>query len=323
MSYSKEDLEGLTEAEIEALKEDDGADDKTTLGDSLNEDGTPKVAAADEGQTETTGKTDDDAAAAAAAAEAAGKTESTNTPAVEAAKVDEKPVVAEPAKPLPLLVAEAPANADADLKAISEKKGTLLEQFDNGDITAKEYQSQLDTLNREERTIERAVEKAQTASEMNQQQEKNSWLGQVNDFTTTAHPEYRTSKSRWMALDTFVKEIAGDPANANLSGGEILSKAHAMVEADLGIATAKKDPAPELDPKTGKPKVDDAAGKPLKGAKINPPQTLAKVPAADQNEQIDNRWAALDRLAETDPEAQEEALFKMSAADRDAYLASR
>jgi len=322
MSYTEQDLEGLTDAEREALNEDDGANDKTTLGESLNEDGTVK--AGEESATSGTEGESGDAAAAAAAA-AAGNTDDAAAAAAadEAAKVDNTPVVAEPAKPLPVLVAEAPANADADLKAISEKKGTLLEQFDNGDITAKEYQSQLDGLNREERAIERAVEKAQTAAEMNQQQEKNSWLGQVNKFTTTTHPEYRTSKSRWMALDTFVKEIAQDPANANLTGGEILSKAHAMVEADLGVAPAKKDPAPELDPKTGKPRVDDKAGKPLKGAKINPPQTLAKVPAADQNEQIDNRWAALDRLAETDPEAQEEALFKMSAADRDAYLASR
>ncbi|MDN7179095.1 hypothetical protein M0D69_13940 [Caballeronia sp. SEWSISQ10-4 2] len=316
--YTENDIDGLTPEEIEALAEDDGAGDKTTLGESIG----------DEGDDDTAGTAAADAAAAATAAAAAeaakvaaaktGKTDETTdtTPVETVAKV-------EPAKPLPLFVVDAPANADADLKAISEKKGSLLDQFDNGDITAKEYQTQLDGLNREERKIENAVEKANTATEMNQQQEKNAWLGQVQAFTTTDHPEYSTSKSRWLALDSFVKEIANDPANAQLSGPQILAKAHEAVVADLGAVAGAANTAVKIDPKTNKPVVDDKAGRPLKGAKVVPPVTLQKVPATDNVDLNDTKFAALDRLGESNPLALEDKLMSMSAADRDEYLSSR
>lgn len=323
--YSDEDLAGLTDEERAALQEDDGSGDATTLGDSLDDDanaggegaksGTPDDDAnkgGDDGKKAgddaAAGKTDDAAAAAAAAGDdAAGK-----TGADDAAPAATPTIV-------PLLVAEAPADADAKLKEISEKKVTLVEQFDNGDITAKEYQTQLDALNKDERSLERAIDKAQTATEMRQQQEMNAWLGEVKDFTSKTHPEYGQSRARWMALDTFVKEIGSDPANANMSGQAILAKAHEMVVADLGEAAPKAADAGKKDDG----KKDGKTTPPLKGAKIEPPPTLGKVPASDNADIDSGRWTALDRLADTDPEAHEEKLMKMSAADRDAYLASR
>jgi hypothetical protein len=331
--YSEEFLAGLTDEEREALQEDDGSGDTTTLGESLRAAESAKSGTTDDNDDDANankggddgkgGKTDDDAAtkgktddAAAAAAAAAGddagkKGDEGNDDA--AADTGAKPIV-------PLLVAEAPADADAKLKEIGDKKAELVEQFDNGDITAKEYQTQLDALGRQERELERAIDKAKIATEMKQQQEMSAWLGQVNDFTHKAHPEYSKSRVRWTALDTFVKEIAAKPENANLDGREILRQAHEMVVADLGEAA----PAPSADAggKTGGKK-DEKDGKPLKGAKIDPPPTLAKVPAAENQDVDGGRWAALDRLADTDPLELEEKLMKMSAEDRDAYLAAR
>ncbi|AAQ54985.1 hypothetical protein Bcep22_gp52 [Burkholderia phage Bcep22] len=315
--YSDEDLAGLTDEERAALQEDDGSGDATTLGDSLKDD--PDAGGGEGAKSGTTddankgsedGKKSDDDAAAGKTDDAAGDDDAGK-------KGDDTPAAAKPTI-VPLLVAEAPADADAKLKEIGEKKSTLIEQFDNGDITAKEYQSQLDDLNKAERAIERAVDKAQTASEMRQQQEMNAWLGQVNDFTSKAHPEYSTSRVRWTALDTFVKEIAAKPENANIDGAEILRQAHEMVVADLGEATPKADTGKKDDGSK-----DGKTAKPLKGAKIEPPPTLGKVPASDNADIDSGRWTALDRLQETDPEAHEEKLMKMSAADRDAYLASR
>ncbi|AEZ50862.1 hypothetical protein DC1_00044 [Burkholderia phage DC1] len=323
--HSEELLSGLTDEERAALQEDDGADDKTTLGDSLrgnegansgtNDDDDDANKGGDDGKggktddAATTGKTDDAAAAAAAGADdAAGKKGEGEGNDDAAADTGAKPIV-------PLLVADAPADADAKLKEIGDKKAELVEQFDNGDITAKEYQTQLDALGRQERELERAIDKAKIATEMKQQQEMNAWLGEVNDFTHKDHPEYSKSRVRWTALDTFVKEIAAKPENAGLSGKQILAKAHEMVVADLGDA-----PAPRAD---AGGKKDEKDGKPLKGSKIEPPPTLAKVPAAENQDVEGGRWAALDRLAETDPLELEEKLMKMSADDRDAYLAAR
>ncbi|AFN39117.1 hypothetical protein G167_gp37 [Burkholderia phage BcepMigl] len=323
--YSDEDLAGLTDEERAALLDDDGGGEGGGSGDD-NDDDANKGGGDDGAKSGTTddankggddgkkpaddaaaaGKTDDAAAAAAASDDAGGKK------GADDAAPAAKPTI------VPLLVAEAPADAEAKLKEIGEKKVTLVEQFDNGDITAKEYQTQLDALNKDERSLERAIDKAQTATEMRQQQEMNAWLGEVNEFTSKVHPEYGQSRARWMALDTFVKEIGSDPANANLTGPAILAKAHEMVVADLGEATPKADAGKKDDGKK-----DDKAGKPLKGAKIEPPPTLGKVPASDNADIDSGRWTALDRLQETDPEAHEEKLMKMSAADRDAYLAAR
>jgi hypothetical protein len=66
------------------------------------------------------------------------------------------------------------------------------------------------------------------------------------------------------------------------------------------------------------------ANDPKKGERKQPelPPTLRSVPAAESADTSGNRFAALDRLLETDPMAHEEALAKMSRADRDAYMAA-
>lgn len=306
MSYTEEELAGLTDEERAALEEAGDDDTTTTMEQSLEgaDDGLEKDQnageggeAAQEGADKGDGQADNAGGAAGAGDDGGAAAGDANSAVGQA----------DAGKPAPLLIAEAPADADAKLAAIGEKKGTLLEQFDNGDITAKEYQSALDTLNKEERTIESAVQKAQIAAEMRQQQEVNNWMGQVQTFTTQAHPEYSTSKVRWMALDAFVKEIGSDPVNASLTGAQILAEAHKRVVEDLGEVQSK-----------GKATADGKQ-QPLKGSKAEPPKTLAKVPAAD-NAMDDNKWAAFDRLAATDPVALEEKLMKLSESERDEYL---
>jgi len=135
-------------------------------------------------------------------------------------------------RPAPLLIAQMPENAEARLKEFGDKKAALVDQFENGDITGKEYQTQLDALNKDERQLERDIDKAKTAAELNEQQERNAWESEVKRLTSKDHPEYHTSQVRWGALDMFVKQIAAE--ESNLSGPQLLAKAHAKVVADLG-----------------------------------------------------------------------------------------
>lgn len=303
--YSDEILDSLTDEERAALEEPD--DTTTTMGDSIN---AKDDEAAQGGEGEATGQDADDGEASAKGggddgADAGAGRDGADAGSSDADADDDNRAANQPA---PLLIADAPADADAKLAEIGTKKNDLIEQFDNGDITAKEYQTGLDALNKEERTIERALEKAQIAAELRQQQEVNNWMAQVQSFTTEDHPEYSTSRLRWMALDTLVKEIGADPANANMTGAAILEAAHKRVVEDLGEAgpaakTVRKD------------------GAPLKGSKAAPPKTLAKVPASDNTDVNDGRWAALDRLRDADPLAHEEKLMKLSDSERDEYLA--
>lgn len=309
MSYTEDELSGLTDEERAALEEAGEDDTTTTMAESLEGDGD------DASGEDTTGKGDADADDAAGKANDDDQGDGTAGDGGAGAGADADAGTEQPnqaaatidaGKPAPLLVAEAPADAEARLAAIGQQKSDLIAKFDDGDITAKEYQTSLDQLAKEERGIERAVDKARLASEMRQQQEVNNWMGQVEKFTSTEHPEYGTSKVRWMALDAFVKEIGSDPANAGLSGPQILAQAHQRVVDDLGESAAK-------------PKADGKQP-PLKGSKALPPKTLAAVPAAESNTMEDGRWAALDRLQANDPMAHEDKLMKLSEAERDEYL---
>ena len=71
--------------------------------------------------------------------------------------------------------------------------------------------------------------------------------------------------------------------------------------------------AKPAEPKPGDKKVEP--GKP------EIPPTLAKLPAANAQETDGGAFAALDRLAESDPEAYEAAYGKLTEAEREAYLA--
>lgn len=296
--YSDELLEGLTDEERAALEEAEAEDE----------------AASDATDEEKEGDADDakDQGGEADAGEADGGTGDGADAGGDAGQAAADAPATDPAAPL--LVAEAPADADTKLKEIADKKASLVEQFDNGDITAKEYQTQLDALSKQEREIELKMHEAQIAQKLAEQQRVNQWLTQVKEFTTRDYPEYGKSKFLWIALDTAVKEVGSDPANAELSGAEILRKAHERVVADLGDAVFKSRATAD------KPAAK-AEGKPLKGSKATPPPTLAKVPAAEHNDVENGKYAVLDRLAETDPLAFEERLMKMSEAERDAYLA--
>lgn len=311
--YSDDLLEGLTDEEREALKAPDDttstmekAYDGSGDGEQAEKDG----AKADDGQGDADGDgAADGKTAGAADADNGGDDAGAGQDDTGAADADAGAAPMAAAQLAPLLVAEAPADADAKLTEIGQKKSALSDQFENGDITAKEFQSGLDALNKEERTIERAVEKAQIAAEMRQQQETNNWLTQVQDFISAKQPEYSTSTVRYMALDAFVRQIGSDPANANMTGAQILAEAHKRVIDDLGEAKA-----------SGKTQAK-AEGAPLKGSQAQPPKTLAKVPSADSNTVEDGRWSALDRLFEVDPLAAEEKVMRLSADERDAYLA--
>lgn len=282
---SKEIDDGLTDEERLALAEEEGADTQ---------------AAADD----TAGDTSDDDSAGeqAAAADADAAKTAADTAAAEAAtkEAEEAP----PQQQAPILVAPPPEDAAAKLAEIDTKKEALLTQFDDGDITAKEYQKQLDALAKEERAIERAQDRAELASQMEQQRLQNEWTATCNTFVET-HSIYKDNPRLYKALDQEVRDLATKPETANWSGQKFLEEAHKALKSAFKFA----DDTPA--PKQKAPPVDR-----------NLPPNLAKVPAADVEDTNGGRFAVLDRMASSDPVGYEETLAKMPEAERNAYLAS-
>lgn len=281
--------DGLTDEERAALNEDDG--DGTTDQDDGAAEAAAK-AAQEQAEAEAAAaaekaKQDADAAAAKAKEEA-------DAAAVVPATDDQ------PAAPAsqPILIAQAPEDAEAKLKEIGDKKEAILSQFDDGEITAREMQKQLDELARQERKIERDLHEAELSQKLEAQRLQNDWTATCHAFVES-HPIYKNNDRLYRALDAEVRDLASKPDTAAWTGQRFLDEAHKNLLKAFGIqeqaAPAKAAPKQERDL----------------------PPNLAKVPAADVEDTNGGRFAVLDRL---DGVALEAALSKMSEAERTAYL---
>lgn len=239
-------------------------------------------------------KIDDDAAAAAEAA---------------------KPKEEAPAR-APILVAEAPEGAESRMTEIATEKAALGTKFDDGDLTTAEYQAQLDALNKEERTLERAIDRAEIARDLENQRINNERTDEINAFLKEVDIPRDNKNLRFLVLDAAVIAVANDEANVNLSAREVMQKAYDLC-IEQGALVPKKGAAEQTaaaaktDPK--------AAEKPAK-TPIKAPPSLAHLPASEINDTEDNRFAYLNRIS--DPDKREAAFAKLSAADQEAYLAT-
>ncbi len=208
----------------------------------------------------------------------------------------------------PMLNATAPDGADERLEAISAEKAALSEKFDDGDLTSKEYQAQLDKLNKEERTIELQLHKATLARELEEQRITQERMADINSFLGKVGIPYDAKNLRFQVLDAAIRVTASDPANASLSVTETLQKAYDTCVAEGVLPAPKQQESAKQEQKQE-----------LKQRKpVNAPPTLASMPASEVTSPEDNRFAYLNRI--TDPDKREAAFAKLSPADQEAYL---
>lgn len=282
----QEIMDGLTEDERAALAEDDGDNDADNKNDKEDDADGGAGGAGDDGVAGAKDGADD----GAEGDDGKGKDDDAGQQPPEPQKQN-----------APLLVAQAPADAEAKLTEITGKKEELRTKYNDGDITFEEYEAEKDGLVKQEREIERAVDKAQIAADMQQQQQKNQWDADCNAFLA-ANPEYNDT-ARFAKINEAVIALANMPSNKDLSGPEILSKAHKFVKADAGeeVKPAVKGEKPAVIPKP------------------DLPPNLGKVPSAAPIDTGEGRFAALDKL---EGMAFETALAKLSDSEREAYLAA-
>lgn len=271
MPYTDEDLAGLTDEERAMLE-----DEEDESGESENESEDAGAEGAGDGGTEA-------------------------DPAADGAEGDE--AEDSPAAHAPILVADAPEQAQERLQEISSAKADLRKKYDDGDMTFEEYESQVEKLDEERLEIRLALKEAETAAKIEHQRQVNEREAQINGFLSEYQIKRDFSDLRFAALDTAVKVVANRPENAELGVREILQKAMDLC-IEQGVIAGKS-----------KPEVAKPQRKPIAA-----PPTLAHVPAADMTGTDEgNRFAYLDRL---DPVAREAAVSKLSPADLDVYLAS-
>lgn len=299
MAYTDEELAGLTEAERDALEEDDGTE---TEGTEEEED--QQYEAADGEETEADAGYDADEGADD------GKQQSDNGDDV--GDEEDQPESERAQQQGPILVAEAPERAEERLKEIGDEKKSLRQKYDDGELTFDEYESQVDTLDEERMDIRLALKEAETAAKIEHQRQVNEREATINGFLSELGIKRDFRDLRFAALDNAVKIVANTEEAASLSAREILEKAHELC-IEQGVLQPKKKLEAKADAES---KMTVRPRKPLATV-----PTLAKVPAAEQTSADEgNRFAYIDRIA--DPVAREKAFQKLSDADKDAYLAT-
>lgn len=301
-------LANLTEEERAALAEDEFNDDEKA---ALQE-----IAAADDGEDEDEDDDgdEDDVGEVVAATEA--------KPSAEAADIDADSGDApsaeisgdgdgeEDAAPA-VYQSSLPEDFDDRVTALEEAETEIARKFEAGEIEAPEYVRESRRIANERSELDRVRVKAEVAAEMSQQAALQQWQNQVAKFMRDAKKtdgvDYRGDEALGAELDTMVKALANNPANADKPSGWFLQQAHKAIKAMHGIADKPAPASKDGKPAPRKPPIDKA------------PKTLAQVPGGDGPGDVSDEFANLDNL---EGDEFENALSRLTPAQRARYLAA-
>lgn len=307
MELTEEELAMLTPEELAGLKEG-GDDDSEHEEEEDDANLTDEERAAQEQAAAAAAAGNDDPAAVAAA-----KAESDAAAAAEAAKALEQEQQQQPAqfKPgdVPLIRPGQTDDAEARTKELEGKLDAMAQQFEDGEITTTEFLKQQREIGRDLIRIEMQQFRTELSNETTQARSEQAWYESVGKFLGD-NPEISTSELRLQSYDAVLRGVTGDEANAGKSDVELLTMARDKWAKELGIEPkpAAKDPKPTTE--TPRKSGQDRPATP----------SLNDVPAAQQQTMDDGKFSHLDRLADSDPVAFEEALGKLSPELREQYL---
>lgn len=292
--------EGMTEDEIEGLKEWSAEDSDADADDAKTDDA--KTDDAKGGKEDAKDAKGDGDANADATDDNGG-----NASGVKQGDDSGKAVSAPELEPA-VAAWKAPEGAENQLKELNEKRLAVAEQFDQGEITAKELIAQTAEIDAQIRRLERQIDRAEATRD----QAERAWQDHTVPAFLADHPHYRDNPALLGLLDQEVRrlQVAASESGKNPLSPAILAAADQAIRDQLGkigVALPAKTPA-------AKPEKSDQSLKP----KI--PPSIANLPATDITDTDDGRYSGLDRLAERDPVAYEAALARMSDAEREAYL---
>jgi hypothetical protein len=139
--------------------------------------------------------------------------------------------------PAPVLVAQPIENASDLLRQLAAAEENLASQFEDGDITSREYRDGMARLSEDRDEIKWATRKAHLANEIRETAERAAWHREVNAFMTKGPGAHLTkSHGAMVAFDEVVKKVTADPANERLSDRAQLEKAFKIYQADMARA---------------------------------------------------------------------------------------
>lgn len=241
-----------------------------------------------------------------------GKPEEQQQEEQQAQQEQQKAQQPEAVTPQPVFKPVATEELKAKYDDIDKREEELIEKFEEGDLTTREYNAQLRALNKERGDLDWLQRKDELNRESVEQLVVRQWTADINAFLPD-HPEISENEENWNSFDVVLRQVtAVRMAEGKPYGTPELERAYRIWADERGIAPTK--PAKE------EPKQEQKQEQQPKQQKaLDIPPTLAKVPAAAPEDTDDGKFAALDRMAESDPQKFQETIARMSADEYDAY----
>lgn len=202
--------------------------------------------------------------------------------------------------------AQLPEDYETRVKANDDAQDANLKSYNDGDISMDEYVKEQRRLDRESRALDKEKDGIELDRKLAAQEVIGRWQGVMSAFLPQ-HPELNTTKFRGDAFDTILQRVTGE----TLKKGKMPGLADAE--------KAYKEWCTEFNVEPTNVTAQKKATVPAKKEKVKTkvPPTLGGLPAAQATDTQDGRFAQLDRMT---GEKYEEALAKLSSAERDAYL---
>lgn len=205
---------------------------------------------------------------------------------------------------------------DEKLQTFRDQRKEVLAAYDDGDMTSEELAAKLDEI--DEAADKLKSQKAVAQHELDS--DARQWSAACNAYLRK-HPGLGADDAVMAAFDSAVRYVTGSIAYANLSYEDQLAQAHAQIEFEAAKTGLKVPPTAKSAPKAEPAPAKAAKEEPKSGADLRtPPQTLAKVSAADVSGTNDSPLHALQKLIERgNSDEIEAAMGRLTAEQRDEF----
>lgn len=257
MSYTDEELEGLSEEEREALESEEQDEEETAILREIAD-----------------GQDDEEAV------EGKGEVEAGDKETAEVVAEEPEEAVTEQNDFQPQYQVAPVEGYDAKMAEFAEVKKALRTQLNDGSISLDEYDERKDAILDQERDLREHQFKSQIASEQNQQAALQRWQWEQERFFADEKNALYKDRYLLVAFDAAVKDLAADENNANKSAQFFLQEADRIVRERFNAKDAKEQsPRPSRKPDL-----------------TLIPKTLGQLPSAELPETGGDEFAHLDKL---------------------------
>lgn len=234
----------------------------------------------------------------------------TETPAPAPAQAGETP--AQQPAPVATLTDEAIDAAEAGMEAAKAAQKKVMEDYDDGELTAAERDEKMAELNdqiAEHGGVLRQAQEAFNAAKASFADTAKAYLA--------ANP-FLMEEEHLTAFDKMVREVSVSPLSTGKTHEQILAAAHRRYRADAA-AFGTDLPEPVLSQPTAQPAVPKP--KTTLAPKAAPPRTLQAIPPAAITGTSDGKYSSVQQQidASTDPYEIERLMARMTQEEREAF----